>query len=341
MRAPLRRVSLACLIAATSSVAAPSRAAGEVPAAQDGDEAPSYAPPSRSYAPPRPSYAPPAPKGAPPPPSPPLHEPRRERDEVATPEADRAVGGTIDPLVPAGIATVVPGAILLVVGASQTGEGSGSTSRTCGLSGCVEVDLPGDVVSSPAMYLGGGGVLTAGGAAMLVAALAAPPDHASPGRARAAGGGLGLSIGAGTVVMGAVAWATDEGSNVGRGLVAVGTATSVISAPVLVWGIVTLDEGEAGDTYTSSGRIVGGSILTSAGLALTVGGTALVSDGNGCSDALCSLGTVAEILPLTAGATGLGVGIPMLIGGAKIAEGEAVPDVRVGAGDVELRWRFQ
>jgi hypothetical protein len=249
-------------------------------------------------------------------------------------------GRSVDPLIPTGITTTAVGSIVLLAGASQL-QDQGGGDQACGLSGCVDVEYPGSQSPEASMYLAGGGVIAAGGTAMLLYGLAEPQPRATAGRARIAAGAMGLSMGAGSVVMGAIEASSDHASGAGTGLLVAGVITSTISGPILLWGASTADEGEKDDEYASDGRIIGGSILTGTGIALGTAGAAIVGASSDCSGGLCGFGFLFAVPPIAASAACLGVGIPLFAGGAAIEPASATPEVAVGAGDVQLSWRFQ
>ncbi len=282
----------------------------------------SYAPPPGGFAPPAESFAP---RGAPP------------DATSSTPPAGRS----LDPLLPTGITTAAVGSIFLVFGASELDRASGVTNSACGLSGCVEVDYQGSETPVGEMLVTGGGIMAAGGAGMLVYALAEPPARATAGRARIAAGAMGLSLGAGTAVMGLMEATSDRPGGAGVGIVVSGIVTSTISAPILVWGAQTLDEGDADDVYESDGRIIAGSILTGTGIGFGTATAALVGASASCKGSFCAFGYIFALVPLGGAAACLGTGIPLFVGGASTGSASAMPEVAVGAGDVQLGWRFQ
>jgi hypothetical protein len=286
----------------------------------------SYAPPQGatpgSFAPPADSFAP---RPAPP-------------DATTSPPP---AGRSLDPLLPTGITTAAVGSIFLVFGATELDRASGETSSACGLSGCVEVDFSYSETPVGEMLLTGGGIMAAGGAGMLVYALAEPPRRATAGRARIAAGAMGLSLGAGTAVMGAMEATSDVPGGAGAGILVSGIITSAISAPILVWGAQTIDEGNADDVYDSEGRIVAGSILTATGIGFGTLTAATLGASTACNGSFCAFGYIFSLVPLGGAAACLGTGIPLFAGGASTAPARAMPEVAVGAGDVQLSWRFQ
>lgn len=286
----------------------------------------SYAPPPGTtpggFAPPSDSFAP---RSAPP-------------DATSSPPP---AGRSLDPLLPTGITTAAVGSIFLVFGASEMDTASGGTSSTCGLSGCAEVDYPGSEAPVGEMLLTGGGIMAAGGAGMLVYALAEPPARATAGRARIAAGAMGLSLGAGTAVMGLMEATSEVPGGAGAGIVVSGIVTSAISAPILVWGAQTLDEGGADDVYRSDGRIIAGSILTGTGIGFATATAAVVGASAACRGSFCGAGYIFALVPLGGAAACLGTGIPLFAGGASTESAAAMPEVAVGAGGVQLGWRFQ
>jgi hypothetical protein len=238
-----------------------------------------------------------------------------------------------------GVSTLAVGGVALAIGVGGVIESSGTREYVCGVSDCVEVEH--QVDPTGAMLLAGGGTMVAGGGALLLAGLLDPSDHASAGRARVAAGGMGLSLGAGTAVIGSIALADDPDSTSAGVLLGAGLVTSTISVPVLAWGLGTLDEGAPGDVYDSHGGIVAGSILTTAGIGFGTIGTAMVASAADCSGDFCGFGVIFGSVPLGLGVACLATGIPLYASGADVEPGLTRPDVHVGAGDVQVSWRFQ
>ena len=256
-------------------------------------------------------------------------------------EPFRGSAHAFDPMVPTSITTMTIGGSIGLLALSSISEGEEPTEE-CGLSGCVTVERPvGDGRDWSVPLAIGGATTAVGGLSLLLLGAATPTNHADAGRARVAAGGMVLSLGAGIGVAGASAKALGNDEDDASAMLAMGIVTSAVAAPFVVWGASTWDE-ERGDRYASTGRIVGGSVLTGVGVLGTAGGVVLAAtsaDSTGLESGFTALFAVPF---LAVGAAGLGVGLPLLAGGSQVMdESDALPDVAVGPTSVQATWRLR
>jgi len=253
-------------------------------------------------------------------------------------EAPARPSQAFDPLLPTSITAIAGGGSLLLLGLVQKPEEP--PVEECGLSGCAVVDGSESDTSWSTPLLAGGATAAAGGLTLLLVSLNDPAEHADAGRARVAAGGMTLSLGAGLAVTGLTALGTGQEGVVAPSLLATGIVTSAVAAPILAWGVATWDDDASDATYSSTGRIVAGSILTGAGVMGTAGGVALVAANVDCGGGLCGFYSLFALPFFGVGGVGLGLGIPLLAGGADVEESNWAPAIAAGPTSIEATWRL-
>lgn len=262
----------------------------------------------------------------------PADEAAASREEHDAREAASARDVAMDPVLPAAIVTTSTGALVGLLGLSL--ESTPLVGTRCDGARCEGEQDDRDL----GVALAAGGATTAlGGAALLALHLAAPEDRPSAGRARAAAGGLALSLGAGMLVAGAAGRASDVEPAPMDALLVTGALTSAVGAPVLGWGLATMDDAEDGTAYVGEGRMVTGLALTSVGALATAG--AVVVQAQPCGSEMCGLRGLVTLPALVGGVAAISVGLPLYASGANV-EPQLVPDVHVGAGTVHAAWRL-